>query len=651
MRADRTRLLAWGLVAAAVVLMGRAAWVQLWQHDHWRTLAENQQRGKASLPAPRGTIRDDDGQVLAESRGLVMLAIDLKEVRDRRRVARALARAGVPDAQVRRVSNPALRWIELPQRFLPDDVAELQGMRGVRVTPVAERVAPVSDAVRRLVGRATPTRGLDGLEFALDSLLAGRQGTARVLRDPRGGVLPSPHVDGDTAMPGHAVRLTIRQSVQDLVERELRSAMAATGAEGGDIVVLDPQDGAVLALASRRPDPRSTAATTLTEPFEPGSTLKPFIAGRLLDLQRARPDEWINTYNGTLKLGARTITDVHRAPRMTLTEVIAQSSNIGIVQFAARFSSREQYELLRDLGFGTPTGLPYPLEAAGTLREPRRWSATTPASLAMGYEVAVTPLQLAVAYASIANGGELLQPGLLREVRTPDGRVVYRHTRRVLRRVFSPDAAATLRRMLVAVVESGTSGGAGLPTIPVGGKSGTARRVGKGGRYEAGAYTASFVGLFPAEAPQLVVVVKLDNPRGDSYYGGRVAAPVAGAVFKSVMAGRNTLREPTAVAAAPRRVVPDSAGAVRESLLAEAVPPDTGDVPVVVELGQPRAARPSPPPRAVPDVRGLPARRAVLSLHQAGFKVQWRAAPGTDPAAGTMLKAGSVVQFGAGALP
>ena len=647
MRADRTRFLQWGLLVVAVALVGRAGWVQLWQGEYWRNVAIRQQQDTSALPAPRGTITDADGLVLAESREQVMLAIDLKHVRDRRKVARSLTRVGVPAATVRRVTNPAVMWLDLPQRFLPGDVADLQAMRGVRVRRVAERVALPSESARRLVGRATPARGLDGLEFTLDSLLAGTPGTARLRRDARGGTLPTPRTGSDSALPGHAVALTVKQGMQDLVERELLDAMHSTGASGGDIVVLDPRDGAVLALASRRPDPRSTAATALTEPFEPGSTLKPFIAGRLLDLNRARADETVNTYNGTMKLGTRTITDVHRAARMTLTEVIAQSSNIGIVQFAARFAPREQYELLRDLGFGTATGVPYPLEAAGTLREPRRWSATSPASLAMGYEVAVTPLQLAVAYAAIANGGEVLQPGLVKEIRTPEGEVVYQHRRRVLRRVFSPEAAASVRRMLVAVVEAGTSGGAGMPTMRVGGKSGTARRVGRNGRYESGAYTASFVGLFPADEPQFVVVVKLDNPRGESYYGGRVAAPVAGAVLTGLFAGRNTLGDAPRMVAA-RRPVPETTAAPRESLVADAVTADTGDVPVVVELGTPRAAAPVPPPRPVPDVRGLPARRAVLALHQAGFKVQWRAAPGTEPAAGTVLKAGSVVRYGAG---
>ncbi|MFN9577012.1 MAG: penicillin-binding transpeptidase domain-containing protein, partial [Gemmatimonadota bacterium] len=158
----------------------------------------------------------------------------------------------------------------------------------------------------------------------------------------------------------------------------------------------------------------------------------------------------------------------------------------------------------------------------------------------------------------------------------------------------------------------------------------------------------SFVGLFPADDPRVVVVVKLDNPRGDAYYGGRVAAPVAAAVLQGLVAGRNTLPDVPAVAKARDPMLPAATMASRESLVAEAPVADTGDVPVVIELGQRRAAAPAVPPRSVPDVSGLPARRAVLALHQAGFRVEWRGTPGTDPAAGTMLKAGSLVRFGAG---
>jgi cell division protein FtsI (penicillin-binding protein 3) len=649
-RDDRLRWISGALALVALALIARAGWVQLWQWQRWKGIARGQQTTTAKLPAPRGTITDATGLVLAESRELVTITVAPREVRDLGALRRALETARAQPAWIRRATNRNEKWVEIPQRFLPNDIAAAQAMRGVRATPVAERVYLPSESVRRLVGRATPERGLDGVEFALDSLLIGQRGTAALVRDAKGRTLASPDDDGDAARPGHAITLTVNHALQDIAERALADAQARTGANGGDIVVLDPRDGAVLAMASRRPDPKSLAATALTESFEPGSTLKPFIAGRLLDLRRARVDEVVNTYNGKMMLGTRTITDVHKAPRMSLREVIAQSSNIGIVQFAARLSAREEYELLRDLGFGTPTGVPYPLEASGRLRPPSQWSATSAASLAMGYEVSVSPLQLAVAYAAIANGGEVLQPSVIRTITAPDGRVVWSHTRRALRRVMSPEAAADVRRMLVDVVQEGTAGGADLVQFDVGGKSGTARRTGKGGRYAAGSYTASFVGLFPADDPQLVVLVKLDNPQG-AYYGGKTAAPVFKAVLEGALASRDAALDRQRVAAQVR--APAESAVAESTALAATEASDrdvrgdaAGDVPAVIDLTQPRGRAPALPPRAVPSVDGLPIRRAVFTLHDAGFRVQLTDGAGLDPAPGTVLKPGSIVRLG-----
>lgn len=648
MRPDRIRWVTGGLVAVALALVGRAAWVQLWQRDRWARQARAQQTADAPLPAPRGTIRDATGVVLAESREVVTIAVAPQEVRDRAALARALNAAGAPGAWVRRATDTARKWVELPTRFLPTAVAPAIAMRGVRSRRVAERVYVPGESVRRLVGRATPERGLDGVEYALDSLLRGAQGSTALVRDARGRTFASPRDGGAAATPGHAVTLTINQALQDIADRALADALAETGASGGDIVVVDPRDGALLALASRRPDPRSTAATALTEPFEPGSTLKPFVAARLLDLGRARTEEVVATHGGTWRLGSRTITDVHRAARLSLREVIAYSSNIGIVQFASRLAPREQYALLRDLGFGTPPGLPYPLEASGTLREPKAWSSASSASLAMGYEIAVTPVQLAVAYAAVANGGVLLQPALVRTITAPDGRELYRHRRRPLRRVMSPGVAAEIRRMLVDVVAEGTASGADLTRFAVGGKSGTARRT-SGGRYAEGRYTASFVGLFPADDPQLVVLVKLDDPAG-AIYGGKIAAPVARTLLQGALAAPDAAldRDRVAASARPSAAVggpPRPRGLAAEPEEAAGAP---GDVAVIVDLGQPRTAAPAAPPRAVPDVSGLALRRAVLALHQAGFHVRLGDGAGTDPAAGTIRPAGSLVTLGRG---
>jgi cell division protein FtsI (penicillin-binding protein 3) len=417
--------------------------------------------------------------------------------------------------------------------------------------------------------------------------------------------------------------------------------VAAEGASGGDIVVVDPRDGSILAMASSRRDPRSIEATALTEPFEPGSTIKPFIAASLLARGKASPDETVDTHGGTFELNGRTLTDEHKADRLALRDVIRLSSNIGIAEFAERLTEGEEYETLRDLGFGMPTGVPYPAESPGTLRRPIDWSKQSSASLAIGYELAVTPLQLAMAYASIANGGELLEPGLVREVRRSDGTVLYRHVRRAIRRVMPVTVADTVRAMLVETVAHGTGSKADLSTFAVAGKTGTARRTERNRGYVAGAYTATFVGLFPAANPQYVILVKINDPpaRGESYFAAKAAAPVARTVLEAAVAARDASLDRGALAA--RKAAPAETTVVAAA--ADIASSVTVDLPL-----RPAHSAPTGAPRAVPDVHGMSLRAAVHVLHRAGFRVELiESAPGaTIPVAGTVVPEGAIVKLG-----
>lgn len=653
-RVSRVGLVHGGFVAFAVALLLRSGWVQLGETERWRTRARGQQVASAETPAPRGAILDASGDVLVESRPVVRLAVAPGEVRDHAALARILRRVRVPESVVRRVTDPSRKWVEIPGQFLSSDVADAMAMRGVHVTPGLQRVAPPTDGLRRLLG-TTDAEGnaVGGLEAALDSLLRGTAGRRALVRDGRGQRLASPDEATVAALPGHSVVLTLHAGLQDIAEQALSDAVSRMGASGGDIVVLDPHTGEIRALASRRANARASGATALTEPYEPGSTLKPFIAAALFERGRVALADSVPTYNGEFRLNGRTIRDIHRARAMSFAEVIRQSSNIGIVQFAERLSPREQYEMLRDAGFGMSTGLPYPSESSGRLYPVSQWSRQSAASLAMGYEISVTPLQLAAAYAAFANGGELLEPRLLHEVRDAEGHTVWRAERRVVRRLMRPETARTMRELLREVVTEGTATSADLATFEVAGKSGTARRTTADGRgYAAGAYTASFVGLFPADAPQYVILVKLDNPSG-TYYGGRTAAPLTKVVLEAAIAARDAALDRTALAAAPKRVAPSMAPQV-DSLraVAEAEAEEAQDAPAyVVELGTPREAGPVMVrgEHVVPDVGGLPTRAAVRSLHRAGFRVQLvrgsRAAQA--PAAGTRLRGGSLVRIGA----
>jgi membrane peptidoglycan carboxypeptidase len=353
-----------------------------------------------------------------------------------------------------------------------------------------------------------------------------------------------------------------------------------------------------------------------------------------------------------------------------------------MVQFAARLTAGEKYELLRDLGFGTQTGVPLPAEATGTLRPPKTWSRQTAASLVMGYEVAVTALQLALGYAAFANGGVLMEPQFIKQIRDAEGNVIFRARRRAVRRVFTPDAANSVRAMLLGVVESGTAIKADLANYTVGGKSGTARRVEVGRGYAPGKYTASFVGLFPGEDPQYVVLVKLDDPRG-VIYGGETAAPVTRVVLEAALAARDAALDRDALADADRRTVdsfasaqrsreqgnlpasqrvssnPASAGwtlpAARDTVDAAVATQQTSVIihrtsrPRVFDLpvAAPPKRRITLAARAVPDVTTLPLRAAVRTLHEAGFRVVLAHGPAAHarPAPGTVLPAGAIVRL------
>ncbi|HET9682550.1 MAG TPA: penicillin-binding protein 2, partial [Gemmatimonadaceae bacterium] len=513
-RPSRVGLVHLALAFFALAIVGKAASIQLGQRARWTARAERQQGTERVVPAPRGEILDAEGQTLAQSRETVKLDVAPPEVRDRAALRAALLKAGVPAEFARRAADASRKWVSLPGRYLVSDVARISAMRGVYTTTVIERAYSSSAGTRRVIGHVDNNgRALDGVELALDSILAGRPGHVTVMRDGHGRKFESPTAPSVAPVTGNTVVLTINQQLQEIAERALGDAVERMDAEGGDVVVLDPANGDVLAMASQRQDPRATASTALTEPYEPGSTMKPFIAATLLEKKRAKETDMVPTFNGQLTINGRTITDEHPAPRLSLADVLRYSSNIGIVQFALRLAPGEEFQALRDFGFGTATGLAYPVEASGTLREPSRWSRQSANSLAMGYEVAVTPLQLAAAYVALANDGELLQPQLVKEIRSPDGTVLYRRERRVVRRVVSPSVARRVRTMLLGVVEEGTAPRADLGSFQLAGKTGTARRT-VNGHYASGQHIPTFVGLFPADRPQFVILVKIDNPRG-----------------------------------------------------------------------------------------------------------------------------------------
>jgi cell division protein FtsI (penicillin-binding protein 3) len=627
----------------------RAAELQLVEGPRWRAEAERTRRERRVLPARRGDIHDRSGVPLAVTQEYYEVGIAPNELRDRPRAARVIAKGlGLPLARVQR-DLATRKWVALRGPFNGLEVRELRPLRGVYLDGEYRRHYPAGPLARGVIGSLVPDsgRGASGLELALDSILTGIPGEAVVLKDRRGRTYVSPSRLSRVPVSGRQVYLTIDAELQEIAERALEGAMLEFEAIGGDIVVLDPRTGELLALASRQTAGGRMIATTasfLTHPFEPGSTAKLFTAGALLTLGRVDSTDEVYAENGLWQMqinkrgDTRPIRDAHKSTGfLTLADAIKVSSNIAMGKFSERLSAAEQFDALRDFGFGSPTGVEFPSESRGRLRLPSEWDGYSKPSIAMGYEFEVTPVQLAAAYAAIANSGILLTPTLVREIRDPKGSVVYRHQPEPVRRAVSPEVARTLMGYLHRVVgRGGTAEAAQLANWILVGKTGTAIRH-DGGEYQSGHYTASFASIFPLDEPQIVVVVKIDDPRSGKIYGGETAAPLTRTMLEEALAARRSALDRRRLASPGTEARDTSKHETEEEAPATRV---------VVDLPFQGSLDTTPGPRRVPNVAGGSLRRAANALHRRGFRVAIRGSGRvlrTTPAAGQSAAFGSTV--------
>ena len=620
----------------------RAAQLQLFQGARWSQEAEAQRTERAVLPARRGTLYDRNGVPLAVTQEFYHVGVAPNELADRRGAVRLLAaQLAVPAAEVE--SDLARKkWAYWHGPYTATQVQPLRAVKGIHLDGEFLRFYPARDLARPIIGGLSPETGIgaSGLELSLDSALTGEPGEAVLLKDRAGRRYDSPSRLVREPVAGHDVWLTLDAGLQEIAERGLDDALKEMKAEGGDVVFLDPETGELLALASKQAG-GTARASTFTDPFEPGSTAKLFTAAALLAYHRVdstdavggENGEWLMPVNNRGK--TRRITDAHKHPGLlTLAQAIQVSSNIAMSKFAQRLSSEEQFGVLRDFGFGSPTGVEFPSESRGRLARPDLWQPMyTRASVAMGYEFGVTPVQLAAAYGAIANDGVLLAPTLVRDIRRRDGTLVYRHQPEPVRRAISPELAARLRTFLAGVVgEGGTGERAQLANYALLGKTGTAVRF-EHGRYVHGEYTASFAALFPADHPQLVVIVKIDNPRGN-YYGGLTAAPLTKSMLQQALASHRVAIDRSRLAA-PDTL--ETASAPEEPL---------AGAPAVVVPWPPKPPDQGPTPLPIPDVEGAPVREAALTLHRRGFHVDLRGTGRVDhttPGAGDVALPGATV--------
>jgi cell division protein FtsI (penicillin-binding protein 3) len=610
-----------GLAAAAVI--GRAFVLQVVQHAAWTARAEERDRRARPLPAHRGTIYDRDGVPLAVSQETYRLVVIKNRIRDDAEAKRAIAaELGIPADVVARRWQAKHPYFHGP--FTAEQVHPLRAIRGLQPQPIPDRRYPLGSLARPWLGSLDEqrTRGVQGLELGLDTLLAGRPGTTSLVMDGTGRLLDIPGTMIRPPESGKDVLLTLHADLQGIVEGALREAALEQKAQGGDVVILDIKTGELLALGGGggggwgdRLRPTSSA---LVEPYEPGSTAKIFTAAAMLRLRAdtssvaGENGRWALNYGGRTP---RTIVDVHKeGGLLSLATAIKYSSNIAMSKFALRLRADSQFAVLRDFGFGTAPAIGFPGEASGVLPLPvtRPNLILTQTSWSQGYELLTLAVQVAAGYAAIANDGMLMAPALVREVRDgPGGTTRFRHVPHPVRQVVAPELARELMDYLRLATDSGGTGGkAQLDRFTVIGKTGTAKHAVNG--VYTNLYRTSFAGMFPGDAPQVVIYVMIDRPSAGQIYGGSVSAPVVRTILQQALALPNSPLDRTRLtAAAP-------AAARRSAAASESARGPVRSVPFPLAGATVHGATRRP----VPDVLGLGVRDGVHRLLRAGLQVR-----------------------------
>ena len=523
------------LFIAGACVLARLSFLQVLRHGYYAERAEVNQQERVPLPPARGEIRDRHGHLLAQDRRTYSLIAVPRNMPDPPRMARRLAKALDLDAAKLAAEfkrRPNYCWVvrqrppELAAMFA-DSTRGKNGWSSVFLQGETRRSYPEGEPLAQLIGRADLDNvGVEGIEYQFDSVLRGQQGWRTVLQDGRGRQIGMPGWSSKNPVNGHSIDLTIDSDIQSVVCQRLRDAVDSLSATKAIAVVVDPWTGEILAAGSEpQPAEPPFRNQAITDQFEPGSTFKMVVVSAALEEKLAEPTTMFNAENGAYDFGGFTIHDSHPHGMLTLADGVRFSSNIVAGKLGLIVGSRNMYEYATNYGFGALTGIDFPGEASGLLRHPDRWSGRSLPTIAMGHELSVTALQLALAYAAVANGGTLMAPQLLAAEYDARGNVLSRLEPRPLHRVVSTETAATLRTFLQAVVDSGTATRAELAWAHVGGKTGTAQKYDIAlHTYKNGKYLASFVGFLPVESPRLVCVVMVDEPR-KGYYGGDVAAP------------------------------------------------------------------------------------------------------------------------------
>jgi cell division protein FtsI (penicillin-binding protein 3) len=527
------------MLAGLAVVLARAFQLQVIEGPRLRQIAANGIEGVVKLPPSRGSIYDREGNELAVSVDVKSIYADPQYVQDHDRAARELGRIlEEPEKDMRALLEKGGRfvWIKRKVPAYTAGLVQSRNLKGIGVISEKKRFFPAKEIGAHLVGFVgSDGKGLEGLERKYDDYLRGPQETLLQMRDARRRTFAVSRPD-TSGRKRHDLYLTIDNGIQYKAQTALRAAVEASRAKAGTCVVLNPQSGEVLAMATvpeynpnsfSRHSPSEWRNRVVTDVFEPGSTIKPFILAAALNEGLVTPSTPFYCEQGSFKVGGHLVHDTHDYETLTAAQVVIRSSNIGAIKLGRTLGHRNVVRYLKQFGFGSGTGIGILGERGGFVRGADTNRAIEQATLCFGQGMTATALQLAVGMAALANGGTLMRPYVVARIVDEDGKVVFENRPRVVRRVISQPVAKTVSDILEGVVSSeGTAPQAAIDNYRVAGKTGTSQKVDPETKmYSKRKYVSTFIGFTPLDTPKLLIAVSIDEPKG-SYYGGVVSAPV-----------------------------------------------------------------------------------------------------------------------------
>jgi len=536
------------LLAGFGVILFRLVTLQVLQAAELTARADRQHQKSVTLEGARGTVTDRHGKVLAMNMEVPSIFGVPTSLDSPANAARSLS----PVLRIRRDEiEKKLRqdkhFVWLARKVEPEQGHRLEQLSidGIGMVMEGRRFYPKGTLLAHVLGFVgMDGLGLEGLERRYEAQLHGEKRVTILQRDALGRTVFPKGLREQVPAAGHALTLTIDEVIQYIAEKELEEAVNNARAKAGTIIVMEPQTGAILAMAvSPRFDPNAVNALTadrwrnraLTDTYEPGSTMKVVVAAAALEEKVMMPGSMVFGENGRMTIANTTIHDHEKLGWMTFAQMIQKSSNIGAAKTGMLLGEQRMYRYLQAFGFGQRTEVDLPGEVSGLLKSPREWGRRSLASISMGQEVGVTPLQMVSAVSAIANEGVLMKPYIVSEVRDQKGQLLRNILPQVKRRVVSPATANTLTTILEGVVTNGTGTKAAIAGFRVAGKTGTAQKVDqRTGTYSSTLSIGSFVGFVPADAPRLAMIVVIDEPQGEAW-GGVVAAPVFRRVGEQVL--------------------------------------------------------------------------------------------------------------------